>query len=176
MLPVIFGAMAAIICALLWAGIVVVTGYEVGIVAWLVGLGSGIAVAMTTSERSVRLGTIAAGAALVGILVGKIIIVQWSVPGAADELAEMMDEEDASEIPARLEPKVEELRSHVIERMSSMSLEEKKELCRGRLETLVAEASFTDHVKSQMSFYDILWFLFAVASAWRIATGGTGTD
>jgi len=72
----------------LWAAIVYFTDYELGIIAWLIGVLAGFGAAIFTPERSTRLGAAAAAMAIIGILIGKILILQWVLtPSHMQELA-----------------------------------------------------------------------------------------
>lgn len=67
-----------------WATIGIVTGYEVGYVAWLVGILAGLGVTLTTDRRGVGLGLAAASLALAGLFIGKFAWAYHAVSGALD--------------------------------------------------------------------------------------------
>lgn len=70
----------------LWAGIVALTGYEVGFVAWAVGGLAGLGALMGAQGRgSVAIGVIAGAIALASILGGKFISARMWVDAEADE-------------------------------------------------------------------------------------------
>jgi hypothetical protein len=76
-LVVSFGA--ALLGALLWAVITCVSGYELGLVAWGVGVSAGAGLTLFTHDRSVKLGLLAAFFAFLGIMMGKVFIAKWYI-------------------------------------------------------------------------------------------------
>ena len=81
-----FSFSGAVIGALIWLGIGVASGYEFGIVAWLVGILAGVGMQAGTRSQSSAAGGIAACFALFGILLGKVLIVVyvlWPIISAA---------------------------------------------------------------------------------------------
>jgi len=79
--PLAIGASfgAALLGAVLWAVIARVTGYELGIVAWGIGVLAGVGLTLFTEGRSTRLGLLAALFAFLGIMMGKVFIAKWYV-------------------------------------------------------------------------------------------------
>jgi hypothetical protein len=67
------GLVAAIVGGVVWGFVVKLSEYEVGIVAWAIGLLVGVAVAGVSRARGPVLQAIAVACALVGILVGKYL-------------------------------------------------------------------------------------------------------
>jgi len=77
LLPValLAGAGAALIGGLVWAAVVVVTGFDLGILAWLVGAATGLAIVRVAGRPIGTAGQVLAGAfAAGGIMVGKYVI------------------------------------------------------------------------------------------------------
>jgi hypothetical protein len=72
-------AAAAIVSGLIWAGIVIATGFQIGWVAWFIGLVTGAAICLVTPERSPRVGLIAAGLAICGLLIGKMVTAEYYI-------------------------------------------------------------------------------------------------
>src|SRR3954453_12335115 len=69
------GLCVALLGGLVWAGAVVATGFDIGILAWLVGAGTSLAVARVTGGPiRVRDRLFAGGLAAGGIVVGKYVI------------------------------------------------------------------------------------------------------
>ncbi len=100
---------AAVVGAFCWSLITSVTGYEIGYVAWGVGLLVGLAVmAVSNGEDNVVIPLISAAAALFGVALGKYLaffpmyndyLQELSTPSQA-ELAELdMDAESLAERP-----------------------------------------------------------------------------
>ena len=91
-LAVVVSLGGALLGGLIWAGAAAATDYEVGIMAWAVGVLAGLGVVVTTSDRSQRLGLAAAGMAVLGLLVGKLLIVPWVLaPAIEKELLAVQD-------------------------------------------------------------------------------------
>ena len=66
------GVVAALIGGAVWAGIVVLTDYEVGFIAWGIGALCGFAVVMASNGRKgVPLQIVAVATAMLGIVIGK---------------------------------------------------------------------------------------------------------
>lgn len=195
------GGVAAAACGIVWALIAVQTGYEVGYVAWGVGLATGFAVTRVTPERSPKVGAAAAGLAVAGILIGKIFIVQWAaVPAIAKEqvknrevmLAAILDdmaqkgEVDAevaawiradnkdNEPPEALQKKLIQAAAGAEKRLSKMSREEKLALATPWAERAVASIGLVDRLKATVSPIDILWLFLAVGTSWKMGSKGGG--
>ena len=71
------GAGAAILSGVLWAAIAVWLKLEIGWIACLVGLITGAVVCLVTPERSARMGALAVGLAVVGMLCGKMLTAEY---------------------------------------------------------------------------------------------------
>jgi hypothetical protein len=184
------------VCGVVWAGIVVVTGYELGIVAWGVGLVTGVAVCAATSERSGRVGLMVAGLAFAGLLLGKFLTVEWAMPGMVSqefakdeetldmllrgvvaeeittdpELIEWLEEgEGRPPSDPELARKCKELDDQIRDRIAAMAKQEKV----NRITTaLLGNMSFAQRLLATNSLFDILWLCLAVGTAWKLGTGG----
>ncbi len=77
MYALIGGAVVACIAGGIWGGIVIATGYEIGWIAWGIGLLVGFAVAAMAQKQDAVIGVSAACLALLGLIVGKVVILQW---------------------------------------------------------------------------------------------------
>ncbi|HEX6789480.1 MAG TPA: hypothetical protein VF091_09585 [Gaiellaceae bacterium] len=74
-LAFVAAAGAAAVGGLLWAGVVIETRYDIGILAWLVGIAAGRTLALVANGRVGTLDRVAAGLlAAGGIIVGKYVI------------------------------------------------------------------------------------------------------
>ena len=70
------GLIAAVIGGAIWGGIAIWTGYEIGYVAWGVGLFCGFGVVMMSKgQRGMSLQIVAVISGILGILIGKYMIV-----------------------------------------------------------------------------------------------------
>jgi hypothetical protein len=80
------GLLAAIAGGVVWALIVKISDFEVGIVAWGIGLVAGTAVVFATrGAKGPRLQVIAVISALVGILLGKYLSYAFLIQEQADD-------------------------------------------------------------------------------------------
>src|SRR4051812_30731116 len=80
------GLAAAIVAGVVWALIVKITDYEIGVAAWGIGFLAGTAVVLAAHRRkSTALAAVAVVAALLGILLGKYLSFVFL---ARDELGE----------------------------------------------------------------------------------------
>jgi hypothetical protein len=138
---VVGGGLAAVVGGAVWGLIVNLTGYEIGYVAWAVGVAAGFGVLLfARGARGVALQVIAVLASILGILIGKYFTFFQGLKLAVTE----------------------EYGVEVATRMSILS---------GKAISL-----FISEIGSMSSPYDILWVIFAVASAWRIPKWGGDED
>ncbi len=85
---VIGGLVAGAIGSGIWAVIAYVTGFEIGWIAWVVGLLVGIGVALgNKNEGSVPAGVLAAVLAILSVVGGKYAMVRMVMPGDDDLVA-----------------------------------------------------------------------------------------
>ena len=86
------GLAAAVAGAIVWMLIVIVSDYEVGIVAWAIGALAGFAVVFATAgRRGTPLQAIAVLSALIGILLGKYLTFWWVVRDEAEQFGVASD-------------------------------------------------------------------------------------
>ncbi|HVM16151.1 MAG TPA: hypothetical protein VM290_01030 [Gaiellaceae bacterium] len=87
LLPAILaGVAAAVVGGIVWGLIVRFSEYELGIIAWGVGLLAGMAVAFAArGARGPVLAAVAVASALLGILIGKYLSFAWVVQDIAEE-------------------------------------------------------------------------------------------
>ena len=84
-LAIAAGLVVALIGGGLWALLVRFTGYEIGYVAWGIGLVVGLAMTRVTSTRTQQLAYTAAALALIGLVAGKVFIFLGSAGPMAKE-------------------------------------------------------------------------------------------
>ena len=79
-LALLGGGIGAVLAAAIWAGITIFTGYQVGYIAVLVGYlaGKGVVI-LNGKQRGRALQFAAVGASLVGLLLAKIVLVDYFV-------------------------------------------------------------------------------------------------
>ncbi len=79
-LAVIVGAVVAVVCGLIWGGIGIAVDKEFGYVAVLVGFLTGGAMRlMNPIRRSAKMGIVAVVLAVVGIMLGKVILLEYAI-------------------------------------------------------------------------------------------------
>jgi len=190
-LAIAISGIVAFACAAAWAGITVALNMEIGYVAWAIGFITGLPIVLMTEERSVRTGLAAAGLALAALLMGKLLIVHWAViPHVAEEIAKnddalllpvmalmsergefteeqqaVLESEDASE------EAVEQVLNAVRKRVREMPHNEKLELSRKLAESFASKMSVFKKIELQCSMYDILWFILALGTAFKMGSG-----
>ena len=192
----IAGGAAAVVCGVIWAALVVLTGYEVGYVAWGIGFAVGLAVAATAKDANPGYGVSAAGLAVAGLLVGKLLIFQW---GAVPEITRQLPNEpdllfdvvmldlmsngkldadlqqqieaipEGQQLPEELSDKIVQAAEADIAQTAQMSDEQKQVRNRELAELLVANIGYSERIQSQLSLWDLLWFGLAVFTAYKLA-------
>jgi len=88
--PIAFvaAALVAVLGGLLWAGVVIATRYDIGILAWLVGVAAGRMIALVMRGRVGTVDRVVAGLlAAGGIIVGKYVIFVHDVKVSLGRLA-----------------------------------------------------------------------------------------
>lgn len=187
------GLAGAMIGAAIWAGIVIATGYEVGYVAWGIGLLVGLGVTMLGNERGQVIGISAGGQAVVGLIVAKLLIVEWGAPSqikaeimANEELQWMLVYEqvmvDEPELVAQMDVYPDEqswpqslketVDRIVTEKLAALPEGQKDVLAGVYADRILSQYSYGDRIKDSLSFYDALWFFFAVGTAYKMTVGG----
>lgn len=188
---------AAIVGGVVWAVVAVKANHELGILAWGIGLLAGGGIIAFTKERSARLGVAAVAFALLGLVIGKVLSVQWITSSdlAMEELLadddfvlnatlyfmvengefsdDVIAQWDAVPVGEMMPP---ELEAHMVElasqRMLTMTDDERKLVTRSLLGVLTQQAPWTEKLTAALGLHDILWTILAVASAWGLATRG----
>ncbi|MHC4741413.1 MAG: hypothetical protein ACYS8Z_05850 [Planctomycetota bacterium] len=90
------GLLAAVVCGVIWGMIVIATEYEIGYMAWAVGLAAGFCVVLfSKGKKGLPLQVIAVASSLLGILIGKYLTF-------FHYLKEMIAEEHGTEAASQL--------------------------------------------------------------------------
>lgn len=190
-LSIVVGLVVALVMGVLWAGVVVVTKSEIGIFAWLIGLGVGAAMAAVAGRRSTKLAVAAVIISLVGLAAGKHLSAEFGlVPMVTDEI--LADENfmagfgyqslveqgevdpavqawwestDAGDVPPEeLAEGVAKLELDIQATVESAPESEKRAWAEPIARAFVEEAPLVD--RYNLGGYDLLWVLFAVVTAW----------
>lgn len=189
------GMGAAVVGGLIWAAIVLFASLEVGWVAWGVGVMVGGAMAAITTNRGPTLALIAAGLAVVGLLVGKIAITLGSAGPLAEELlsdpaslqgtvawqmydAEELEPATQQEVTATLQAG-DTLSDDVwaamirqaVAKIESMPEEDRRVAATMAARGYINSLGLVGGIKAQLTAWDLLWFGLAIATAFRMMRG-----
>jgi short subunit fatty acids transporter len=188
-LAIAAGLVAALVAGAVWALIVLKTGYEIGWVAWGIGLAVGLVMSRLTASRSSGLAFAAAGFAAVGLLTGKLMITTMGAGAIAGAIVEdedflteatiyyMIDEGGFSEetqaaydaiaegdtLPVAL---TDQMVAQAQTRVATMSEDERHGVARWYAESAIGSMGLSDRIMSQMSGWDLLWFFLAISTAY----------
>ncbi len=193
------GLVAALVGGALWTVIVMTTKYEVGFVAWAIGGLVGFVMSRATPSRGQALGTLAALLAVVGLVVGKVLIVTVGTQRQAvlevekdpDLLAQagLHDLQLADAIPNELQERLDalgfddtipdalwsDMMAAGTAHATRSGSEEQGRIAAQYAAALLANVGVLERLRSQLSPWDLLWFGLAVSTAWRFMRGG-GAD
>lgn len=202
--PVVMGfalsAVGALVGAVIWAGVAYATNYEIGWIAWGLGALAGAGMHIGVKGSSFTAGVGAAGIAAGGIVAAKfavfflILSAAFSKAGGGatvsprDELAGMIATEEMGEVDEGGTEEQQEAaweKAHAaavtkvkprVEKMSDSEV--KAELSRRNSETAALARSVLWSVFWQTMFgpMDILFFVLAIATAFRIGGNGFATS
>ena len=194
-IQMVAGLAAAILGAAIWAGIVIGTGYEVGYVAWGIGILVGLGVTLSGSERGKVIGFSAGGLAMMGLIFAKLFIIQWSaVPQFKSEILAdsqlqwalvydqmIVNNEFSQDVIAQIDaipedqpwpqPLQEKIELAVASKIDAMSQPDKEKFAEDYANTILSQYSYSDQIKDSLSVYDALWFFLAIGTAYRMAAG-----
>lgn len=194
------GLAAAVVGGLVWALVVYYTEREFLYLVIGIGAGVGAAVAAVVKQPNAGHGVSAAGFAVIGLLLGKLLIVQWSLGTALvkeiasdpDQMIEAMfyevattdgadpelkawyldDTLTAEDASEELAIKIEAGIATAGEMIPQMDDEQKKEAARSYVEFVTKDLTYIDRIKMDMSWWDGLWIGIAVVVAYSIGSGG----
>ena len=162
-MAIVGGVIAALIGAGIWAGIAIATDYEIGILAWGLGVLTGFGVVLLGRGGGPSFGLIAAVCALFSVFMGKYFAVAHILPNIAKEAQAQMES---------IDPEMAAIMGMVDEATLNQAMEEElgfnpSEVTYASVDTII---SFMINNSSDIfSVYDLLWIGLAVASAWKIA-------
>jgi hypothetical protein len=192
---IVAGLLAALLGAGIWTAVVAMTGFEVGWVAWGVGVLVGFAMSRFTTQRSVQLGVYAAVLAVLGLAVGKVATVRMMVPSYGREI--VMDNEtilaQAFAIEMRANerfsaqlsldlarfgrddslpaPLVNRMMDEAQARMAAAEPAERERVATMFANSILGEVSLTEQFTASLSLFDLLFFALAIATAFKFMRG-----
>lgn len=191
------GVLGGAIGALIWVSVVQTTGYEVGFVAWFVGILAGLGVAIASHRRGLESGVLAGAIALGSIGLGKVSNV-WSefdayraealreealVARLADDILDAnveaghdysdwydsMEYEDSAELADWYPPDVWQGAERAWYLMSGVEQEQVRAEISAELDAGTAFALVIGTLVS-LGLFDFVWVALAVSSAFKIAS------
>ena len=186
------GAVGALAGGLAWYLAVRTSGYEVGWIAWGIGFLVGAAMAWATPRRSKSLAVRAGVMATLGLVVGKLLILQWMAgPALTQEL--QGDQESLRQVAffdlyesgqlsqdlqiqlmnqAEDEPWSEALSAKVDQeidaRLASMSPEELEAAASRMAGLITAGIGVGEGLWMSFTLFDALWLFLAIGTAWKM--------
>jgi len=186
------GGSAALLGGAAWALIVGATDTEVGYVAWGVGWFVGFAMVRFTAQRGRILGGLAAVFAAVGLVFGKILILQFISGPAFDRhlqsdpsgmaKAAAWELRQAHSFPAAIQTQIDALGENdtlpdaLWEQMmvageaevTRRSPAEQADLGRAYIARVKGNVGFWQQLSWHLSPWDLLWFGLAISTAWSM--------
>jgi short subunit fatty acids transporter len=192
---VLTGAVAALLGGALWAIIVAATKYEVGWVAWGVGGLVGFAMARATARRDATIAAMAAALSVGGLIAGKFLIIQFATaPAVAKEIRDnpvlmtqaiLHDLGTRRAFPDHVQSRLDgmtpedtlsdalwdDLNAAATDYATAMDDAEGKRVSLQYANLVQDQIPLSEQLKSQFSLWDLLWFVLALTTAWRMMSG-----
>lgn len=197
---IIAGLVGALVGGGLWAGIVLVTNYEVGWVAWGVGALVGIAMSRATRSRGRHVALTGALLAALGLVTGKLLIISFGArSGIAQEIvrdqslmaqAALFDLTETAALPETIQAQYDALGPAdtvsdslwvAMQAAGASHAEAASSVDRERMADAYAVAMMSaigtgGMLRAQLGAYDLLWFFLALTTAWRMLSGRQRTS
>lgn len=198
----ILGAVGgALLGMFIWYFLIKVTGYEIGIVAWGVGLLVGGAARVVSRNPSNALGLVCGGCAFVAIVGGQYLALLAVVDKEMEQLAVTSYREELAVAKSALEVQTREQIVHFlsvrdevqpaevteqdVKNFQEEELQEYKDFVNGE----PSEREYVDSLKKlggmfyskgelfkeSLSLFTLLWLFLGVGSAWKLGSGYEGT-
>lgn len=185
------GLGAALVAGIAWAALAMLTRREIGIAAWGVGLVVGLAMSRVTARRTRALGYAAGALAVVGLLVGRVVIfagsagqvareieadttvlggvVSWQMYDARELDQPTLEAVDALNAADDTMPDALWASMHAqgTARLAGMSAQEKHDIAVSVARSLVRNMGIVGGIRAQLTLFDLLWLLLAVGTAYR---------
>jgi hypothetical protein len=192
---IIGGVLAAVAAAAIWTGVVLLTEYEIGWLAWGVGALVGAVMAKLTPVRGPKLAIYAALLAALGLAIGKVATVRAALPTyGRDAVLEneefligafALEMKEGERFSPELSVQLASLSSSdsVPDALGQQMFDEARaraenatEEERGRVATSFANrvltvTSLSQQFLASLGLFDILWFFLAIGTAWKMMRG-----
>ena len=192
---IIAGLLAALLGAGIWTAVVAMTGFEVGWVAWGLGALVGFAMSRFTAQRSAQLGVYAAVLAVLGLAIGKVATVRVMLPSLGRDIvmeneailaqAFAVDMRANERFSAQLSldlarfgaddslppPILTRMMDEVQARMATAPPAERERVAAMFTSSVMGDVSLAEQFTATLSFFDLLWFGLAIATAFKFMRG-----
>jgi len=202
--PLLAGAIAGILLALLWTLLVYVTHNPVRLAAWGVGGLVGVAVAKSAGQRGRSLGTLAAVLTIGAVILAKVLILAVALrPIVMDEILRNRDATTAlflvdmtthrsfsPELQAAIDRRIREHNDTALSRLgaelndrmiaeararvASATPAERSRLVQVYMTKALARVRFGSLLGSLFRLWDVLWAALGISSPWKLAQAATG--
>lgn len=181
----VFSAIAAAVGAGIWYGIAIGTGYEIGYVAWGIGLAAGAGMAYGSRSAGVGGGAVAAVMATLSIVVAKLLIFNAVVAPAIGELrveyaaAYLTDEaltERGVEDEEEREDQWDAIFAKQQERVEAMPEGEFQQAFENGLEAFDDGEAWPTFFNTSFELFDLLFFGLAIVTAFKLGASGFGAS
>lgn len=192
---IVAGLLAALLGAGIWTAVVAMTGFEVGWVAWGLGALVGFAMSRFTAQRSAQLGVYAAVLAVLGLAIGKVATVRVMLPSLGRDIvmeneailaqAFAVDMRANERFSAQLSldlarfgaddslppPILTRMMDEVQARMATAPPAERERVAAMFTSSVMGDVSLAEQFTATLSFFDLLWFGLAIATAFKFMRG-----
>lgn len=193
------GLGAALLAGLAWAALAMLTRREIGIAAWGVGIAVGFAMSRVAVRRTRALAYAAAGFAVLGLLVGRVVIFAGSAGQVARELesdslvlggvvswqmydARELDQPTLEAIDAvnAANDTVSDalwaaMREQGAARLAGMTPAARHDIAVTVARNLMRNMGIVGGIKAQLSLFDLIWLFLAVGTAFRLMAPAKAT-
>lgn len=184
------GLGAALLGGIAWTIITATTGYEIGFAAWALGGFVGYAMSKSTRRRDTVVASTAAGLAIVGLLIARVLIGEFVMAsqGATEILedgelmtqAVTVDLQMTDGFPPALQAQYDalpdgdtipdvlwdDMQSAAAAHLETLGEDERRRVAEQFTNMVLGQVGLVDRVTSQFSAFDLLWAFLAVSTAW----------
>jgi len=160
------GLVAALICGALWVVVAHYSGQELIYLTLAIGVVVGVTISATAKVRSLDTGISAAGLTAIVVLLGKLLILQWSINAAPSTAA---PQPVATSAPSHQT----ESATTTEQAATTEAATEAPSAPGSTIKTDISEAPRSYWIKTALSNTDLLWVVLAMALAFIIGKGMT---